>query len=57
MFKVEYLNKHTNKWVPLYGYKAMKKEQAIAVFIKYMEDFSHMDYRIQPVSVELPSFV
>ena len=57
MFKVEYLNKHTNKWVPLHGHKAMKKEQAIAVFIKYMEDFSHMDYRIQPVSVELPSFV
>lgn len=56
MFNVEYLNKYTNKWTPLHGHRAMTQEQAIAVFIDYMENFSNMDYRIHPV-VELPSFV
>ena len=56
MFVVEYLNKYTNKWVPIHGHKNLTQEQAIRVFIEYMENFKQMDYRIQPV-VELPNFL
>ena len=56
MFVVEYLNKYTNKWVPIHGHKNLTQEQAIRVFIEYMENFSQMDYRIHPV-VELPNFL
>lgn len=56
MFVVEYLNKHTHKWVPIHGHKDLTQEQAIRVFIEYMENFQMMDYRIHR-AVELPDFL